>query len=93
MIFSRIARVEPHSGCQPGSRTVSNTTVNMNEDDLVIANRLAQKPPVNGISEDFDWDDVLNWGLRYNNYVVFTKISRSLKMACQTMENSMFDQS
>lgn len=61
MIFSRLA----HPGRQPGSRTVSNSTVNMNDDDLVIANRLAQKP--NGISEDFDWDDVLNWGLRYNN--------------------------
>jgi hypothetical protein len=51
----------PHQG----SRTASQSTLNMSDEDLVIANRFAQKP--NGTNEVFDWDDVLNWGLRYHN--------------------------
>lgn len=66
MIFSQLANNES-TPRQPGSRTVSHSTVNMSDDDLVIPNKFAQRPPVNGTNEDFDWDHVLNWGLRYNN--------------------------
>lgn len=66
MVFSRLTNTEP-APRQPGSRTVSHSTVNISDDDLVISNKLAQNPPVNGTNEDVDWEHVLNWGLGYNN--------------------------
>ncbi|XP_031558160.1 protocadherin Fat 4-like [Actinia tenebrosa] len=62
MVFSKLpTNGNPHQR----SNTASQSTLNMSDDDLIIANRFAQKP--NGTNEIFDWDDVLNWGLRYHN--------------------------
>lgn len=67
MLFSKLphptdGKPIPHQE----SRNASQSTLNMSDEDLIIANRFAQKP--NGrTNEVFDWDDVLNWGLRYYN--------------------------
>lgn len=66
MVFSKLRNpTEGNPIPHQGSRTASQSTLNMSDEDLIIANRFAQKP--NGTNEVFDWDDVLNWGLRYYN--------------------------
>lgn len=56
-------KIESHEGRT--SHRGSLSTLNMSDDEI-LPNALNPKP-ANGKKDLFNWDDVLNWGLRYHN--------------------------
>lgn len=75
MVFSKLADGDTTpNGDNPRKRTEkegrtshrgSLSTLNLSDEEI-LPNALSSKP-VNGAKDVFNWDDVLNWGLRYHN--------------------------
>lgn len=72
MVFSKLNDVKMNENNQNREANEGRTshrgslsTLNMSDDEI-LPNALSTKP-ANGKKDLFNWDDVLNWGLRYHN--------------------------
>ena len=72
MVFSKLNDVKMNAGNENPevnegrtSHRGSLSTLNMSDEEI-LPNALNSKP-ANGKKDLFNWDDVLNWGLRYHN--------------------------
>lgn len=72
MVFSKLNDVKMNASNQNPEANEGRTshrgslsTLNMSDDEI-LPNALSSKP-ANGKKDLFNWDDVLNWGLRYHN--------------------------
>ncbi|PFX22302.1 Protocadherin Fat 4 [Stylophora pistillata] len=93
MIFSKLvngdgenentSRREPNEG--RASNRGSLSTLNLSDDEI-LPNALNNKP-TNGKKDLFNWDDVLNWGLRYHNLRGVYKDIAQLKDSTNATKN------
>lgn len=93
MIFSKLvngdgenentSRREPNEG--RASNRGSLSTLNLSDDEI-LPTALNNKP-TNGKKDLFNWDDVLNWGLRYHNLRGVYKDIAQLKDSTNATKN------
>ena len=84
---SKVDTIKTNDG-ELNSRRGSLSTLNMSDDEIFV-NHFA--PNTNGTRGPFNWDDVLNWGLRYHNLRgVYSDIAQLRDMTVSTTRDEEY---